>query len=164
MVCLYGRLDVPGSYSVARKAKLISHERWDRTGRCWRSGAATTQANALTIWNIVDGRARHSDAQEELAANLRTETNKIPLVSRDSPLVFFGYSDFTDAVDFKEKQKVPHSYSRAEENARFADGVRDDEIKKDYINPEIALIANFQLLPIDIRVVYNFLLLTKTFE
>jgi hypothetical protein len=106
----------------------------------------------------------HSDAQEELAANLRTETNKIPLVSRDSPSVFFGYSDFTDAVDFKEKQKVPHSYSRAEENARFADGVRDDEIKKDYINPEIALIASFQLLPIDIRVVYNFLLLTKTFE
>ena len=42
-------------------------------------------------------------------------------------------------VEFKEKQKVPHSYSRAEENARFANGVRDDEIKKDYINPEIAL-------------------------
>ena len=74
--------------------------------------------------------AGHSDAQEELAANLRTETNKIPLVSRDSPSVFFGYSDFTDAVDFKEKQKVPHSYSRAEENARFADGVRDGEIER----------------------------------
>jgi hypothetical protein len=86
------------------------------------------------------------------------------LLRVDSRSVFFGYSDFTDAVDFKEKQKVPHSYSRAEENARFADGVRDDEIKKDYINPEIALIASFQLLPIDIRVVYNFLLLTKTFE
>jgi len=43
----------------------------------------------------------------------------------------------------KEKQKVPHSYSRAEENARFANGVRDDETKKDYINPEIALSAVF---------------------
>jgi hypothetical protein len=29
--------------------------------------------------------------------------------------------------------KVPHSYSRAEENARFADGVRDDEMKRDYV-------------------------------
>jgi hypothetical protein len=45
---------------------------------------------------------------------------------------------FTDTVDFKEKQKVPHSYSRAEENARFANGVRDDETEKDYINLEIA--------------------------
>ena len=61
------------------------------------------------------------------------------LLRVDSRSVFFGYSDFTDAVDFKEKQKVPHSYSRAEENARFANGVRDDEIKKDYINPEIAV-------------------------
>jgi hypothetical protein len=134
MVCLYGRLDVPGRYSVARKAKLISHERWDGTGRCWRGGAATTQANALPIWNIVDGLARHSDAQEELAAIFgnayESGEQKGSLVSRDSPSVFFGYSDFTDAVDFKEKQKVPHSYSRAEENARFADGVRDDEIER----------------------------------
>ena len=29
------------------------------------------------------------------------------------------YIDFANTVDFKEKQKVPHSYSRAEENARF---------------------------------------------
>ena len=29
------------------------------------------------------------------------------------------YYSFT-VVEFKEKQKVPHSYSRAEENARFA--------------------------------------------
>jgi hypothetical protein len=50
-----------------------------------------------------------------------------------------GYIDFTDPVVFKEKQKVPHSYSRAVENARFANGVRDDETKKDYIDPEIAL-------------------------
>ena len=28
----------------------------------------------------------------------------------------------------KEKQKVPHSYSRAEESARFANGVRDDDL------------------------------------
>jgi len=41
-------------------------------------------------------------------------------------------------IDFTEKQKVPHSYSRAEENARFANGVRDDERKKNYIKPEIA--------------------------
>src|SRR5438270_9958373 len=32
-------------------------------------------------------------------------------------------------VEFKEKQKVPHSYSRAEENARFANGVRDDALR-----------------------------------
>ena len=37
-------------------------------------------------------------------------------------------SGSTDAVDLKEKHKVPHSYSRAEENARFVDGARDDEI------------------------------------
>jgi len=60
-----------------------------------------------------------------------------------------AYIDFTDTVEFREKQKVPHSYSRAlpihaksgrerePENARFANGVRDDETKKDYINPEI---------------------------
>ena len=47
---------------------------------------------------------------------------------------------FTDTVEIKEKQKFPHSYSRAEENARFANGVRDDETKKDYINPEIGLV------------------------
>jgi hypothetical protein len=41
----------------------------------------------------------------------------------------FGYINFTDIVEFKEKQKVPHSYSRAEENARFDNGVRDDAIK-----------------------------------
>jgi hypothetical protein len=35
--------------------------------------------------------------------------------------------------NFADKHKVPHSYSRAEENARFVDGVRDDEIIKDYI-------------------------------
>jgi hypothetical protein len=72
----------PAGTQLQGKQNLISHERWDGTGRCWRGGAATTQANALPIWNIVDGRARHSDAQEELAANLRTETNKIPLASR----------------------------------------------------------------------------------
>jgi len=33
---------------------------------------------------------------------------------------FYDYIDFANTVDFKEKQKVPHSYSRAEENARFA--------------------------------------------
>ncbi|MFL6389051.1 MAG: hypothetical protein ACJ71U_16335 [Terriglobales bacterium] len=125
-----GDLTFPAATQLQGVGKLISHERWDGTGRCWRGGVATSQANVLPIWNIVDARARHSDAQEELAANLRTETNKIPLVSRDSPSIFFGYSDFTDAVDFKEKQKVPHSYSRAEENARFADGVRDDEIER----------------------------------
>jgi hypothetical protein len=36
----------------------------------------------------------------------------------------------------------PHSYSRAEESARFVGGVRDDEMEKDYIYPEIALAAN----------------------
>ena len=36
--------------------------------------------------------------------------------------------DFPDLENFKEKQKVPHSYSRAEENARFGDGVRDDDL------------------------------------
>jgi hypothetical protein len=59
----------------------------------------------------------------------------------------FGYINFTDIVEFKEKQKVPHSYSRAEENARFANGVRDDDMKevlrrdrkKHYMNAEIAL-------------------------
>ena len=47
-------------------------------------------------------------------------------------LVAFLFSDdssgSTDAVDLEEKHKVPHSYSRAEENARFLDGARDDEI------------------------------------
>ena len=48
--------------------------------------------------------------------------------------------DFADTADFKEKHKVPHSYSPAEENARFAIGVRDDEIKKRsrFNSPEIA--------------------------
>ena len=49
-----------------------------------------------------------------------------------------GYIDFIVTVNFKEKQKVPHSYSRAEENARLLTefGMTD---KKDYINLEIAL-------------------------
>jgi hypothetical protein len=43
---------------------------------------------------------------------------------------------FANKVDCKKKQKVPHSYSRAEENARFANGVRDDETKNNYVNLE----------------------------
>jgi hypothetical protein len=39
----------------------------------------------------------------------------------------------------QEKHKVPHSYSRAEENARFVDGIRDDEFEKDYANTKTAL-------------------------
>ena len=76
-------------------------------------------------------------AQEELAANFanthESGNKKDSLLRVDSRSAFFGYIDFTDTVDFKEKQKVPHSYLRAEENARFANGVRDDEIKKYYI-------------------------------
>jgi len=65
---------------------------------------------------------------------------------REIPIAALGIHNH-----FKNKQKVPHSYSRAlpihaksgrerePENARFANGVRDDETKKDYINPEIAL-------------------------
>src|SRR3954463_851343 len=49
-----------------------------------------------------------------------------------------------NTVDFKENKRSLHSYSRTEENARFANGVRndeikDDEIRKDYVDPEIVL-------------------------
>jgi len=47
------------------------------------------------------------------------------------------YIDSQIPLSSERKQNVPHSYSRAGENARFANGVRDDETKKDYINPEI---------------------------
>jgi len=80
------------------------------------------------------------------------------------------YFDFTDTADFKRNNKVPHSYSRAlpihakngrerePENARLANGVRYDEIKKDYLTLKTALIAHSQFIPIDIRVVYNYCL------
>ncbi len=94
-------------------------------------------------------RARHPVAQEELATNFanthESGNRKDSLFRVDSRSVFFGHIDFTDYIDFadtaefKGKQKVPHSYSRAlpihaksgrerePENARFANGVRDDE-------------------------------------
>jgi len=91
-------------------------------GRCWKG---------YPFGDNVDG--RWPNAVEALGREFRECTRirkKIPLVSRS---VFFGHSDFTDTADFKRKQKVPHSYSRAEENARLANGVRDDEIKKDFM-------------------------------
>jgi hypothetical protein len=98
---------------------------------------------------VMINRARHPVAQEELATNFanthESGNRKDSLFRVDSRSVFFGHIDFTDYIDFadtaefKGKQKVPHSCSRAlpihaksgrerePENARFANGVRDDE-------------------------------------
>jgi hypothetical protein len=61
------------------------------------------------------------------------ETKKIRLFRVDSRSVFFGHIDFTDDIDFadtaefKGKQKVPHSYSRALKKTRASlNRVRDD--------------------------------------
>jgi hypothetical protein len=61
------------------------------------------------------------------------ETKKIRLFRVDSRSVFFGHIDFTDYIDFadtaefKGKQKVPHSYSRALKKTRASlNRVRDD--------------------------------------
>jgi hypothetical protein len=48
------------------------------------------------------------------------ESERSRLFGVDSRSVFFGYIDFTDTAECEEKQKIPYSYSRAEENARFA--------------------------------------------
>jgi hypothetical protein len=47
-------------------------------------------------------------------------------------LLLWIRSGFTNTVDSSKKHKVPHSYSSAEENASFVDGVRDDERERSY--------------------------------
>jgi hypothetical protein len=146
MVCLYGRLDVPNSYSVARKWKLISQARWDGTGRCWRIAHFETMSMAEGRY-AQSGEASGGSRRvgHEFREYTRIRNRKDSLFRVDSRSVFFGHIDFTDYIDFadtaefKGKQKVPHSYSRAlpihaksgrerePENARFANGVRDDE-------------------------------------
>ena len=82
-------------------------------------------------------RARHPAAQEELATNFaniyESGNRKDSLFRVASRSVFFGHIDFTDYIDFadtaefKGKQKVPHSYSRALKKTRASlNGVRDD--------------------------------------
>jgi hypothetical protein len=112
--------------------------------------SATTQGNALPSWVTTSKTERGytqtgkaSEALEELAAiceYTNQEAKRFACFGLIRGLLLLYR--FHRCADFKEKQKVPHSYSRAEENARFANGVRDDEAKQDYINPEIALIAS----------------------
>ena len=44
-----------------------------------------------------------------------------------SSILLQGLLGFTDTVDFQDSIRSLTSYSRAEENARFVDGVRDDD-------------------------------------
>jgi hypothetical protein len=69
-------LDVPGSYSVARKWKLIRPERWDGKDAAGRIAHFETMS-------MAERRYAQSVAQEELAANFaNAETKNLCFVLR----------------------------------------------------------------------------------
>jgi hypothetical protein len=137
-------------WEIGRSRQLLSckelennrQERRDGTGR-YSSKWPTHLKHRRWSHAAMLNRARHPEALEELAAiceYTNQEAKRFACFGLIRGLLLLYR--FHRCADFKEKQKVPHSYSRAEENARFANGVRDDEAKQDYINPEIALIAS----------------------
>jgi hypothetical protein len=86
---------------------------------------------------VMLNRARPSGGSRRVGHEFREYTRirnrKDSLFRVDSRSVFFGHIDFTgyidfaDTAEFKGKQKVPHSYSRALKKTRASlNGVRDD--------------------------------------